>query len=46
MCEVGSCANEAAFLVRQGHERLRAVCERHLKAMGISDTEIPPQETD
>jgi hypothetical protein len=42
MCESGTCANEAEFLVDQGFKRIRAVCEKHLKAIGVSDADIPP----
>jgi hypothetical protein len=43
MCEDAACTNEAEYLVRQGTARVRAVCERHLKGMGITEAEIPPR---
>jgi hypothetical protein len=45
MCQVGTCTNEAEFLVEQGADRIRAVCEKHLKALGIADAEVPPPDT-
>lgn len=46
MCQVGGCGDEAEFLVTQGNDRIRAVCKKHLKAMGISDKEIPPKNAE
>ena len=40
MCQVGTCTDKAKFLVKQRNGLVRAVCEKHLKAMGL---EPPPQ---
>jgi hypothetical protein len=46
MCQVGTCANEAEFLLKQGTNRIHAVCKKHLTAMGVSDADIPQEETE
>jgi hypothetical protein len=40
MCEIASCGNEANFVGKQRNDPVRAVCEKHLRAMGL---EIPLQ---
>ena len=46
MCQVGTCANEAEFLLKRDHERIHAICEKHLNEMGVSDAEIPQQNSE
>lgn len=46
MCQVGTCADEAEFLVQQGSNRVHAVCEKHLKEMGVCDADIPSEEAE
>ena len=43
MCEVGTCANEAEFLMKQGYDRISVVCDVHLKVVGVTEAEIPLQ---
>jgi hypothetical protein len=45
MCQIGTCTDEAEFLVKEGRERVRAVCREHLKMLGVSEADIPPKDT-
>jgi hypothetical protein len=43
LCEVHRCEAPAEFLVKEPHGAVRPLCRRHLKALGVTDEDIPDQ---
>jgi hypothetical protein len=43
VCQASTCEEPAEFVVKDSAGVIRALCRQHLKALGIADKDIPPE---